>query len=100
MCLSVPQTAVAATRIRISSGPGFGLGQSRTSVPAAPSAGALLTTAFIEQALGYQDLLLEGQQRAGGADAITASSARCACGAACVGRRGTARPPSAHRRAA
>src|SRR6266542_2823871 len=45
MCLSVPQIAAAATRIRISSGPGWGTGQSRISVPDAPSTGADLTTA-------------------------------------------------------
>src|SRR5437588_9648996 len=45
MCLSVPQIAVAATRINISSGAGLGIGQSRTSVPPAPSTGADLTTA-------------------------------------------------------
>src|SRR6266540_3610747 len=49
MCLSVPQMAAAATRIRISSGAGFGTGQSRISVPAVPSAGADLTTACIEK---------------------------------------------------
>src|SRR5437867_11684241 len=45
MCLSVPQIAAAATRIRTSSAPGFGTGQSRISVPDAPSTGADLTTA-------------------------------------------------------
>src|ERR1700686_3691474 len=45
MCLSVPQIAAAATRIRTSSGPGVGTGQSRISVPAAPSTGEDLTTA-------------------------------------------------------
>src|SRR2546421_13006147 len=52
MCLSVPQTAVAATRIRTSSGPGFGSGHSRISVPAGPSTGAVLTTASI----GFADV--------------------------------------------
>src|SRR5712691_2593185 len=45
MCLSVPQTAAAATRISTSSGPGFGTGHSRTAVPSGPSTGADLTTA-------------------------------------------------------
>src|ERR1700737_2200521 len=45
MCLSVPQIAAAATRIKTSSGPGVGTGQSRISVPAAPSTGEDLTTA-------------------------------------------------------
>src|SRR4051794_11177561 len=49
MCLSVPQIAAAATRMRISSGAGFGTGQSRTAVPSAPSRGADLTTAFIRR---------------------------------------------------
>src|SRR5687768_9325246 len=45
MCLSVPQIAAPATRINTSPGPGFGTGQSRTSVPSGPSRGADLTTA-------------------------------------------------------
>src|SRR5213083_2830088 len=45
MCLSVPQIAAAATRIRTSSAPSFGTGQSRISVPDAPSTGEDLTTA-------------------------------------------------------
>src|SRR3954447_7921574 len=51
MCLSVPQMAAAATRIRMSSGPGVGSGQSRISVPAGPSSVLDLTTAsmlFVE----------------------------------------------------
>src|SRR4051812_4800723 len=47
MCLSVPQIAVAPTRITKSSGPGAGFGQSRTSVPSGPSRGFALTTAII-----------------------------------------------------
>src|SRR5258706_4117677 len=45
MCLSVPQTAAAATRISTSSGRGFGTGHSRMAVPSGPSTGADLTTA-------------------------------------------------------
>src|ERR1044071_9581549 len=48
MCLSVPQIAAAATRIRISSGPGLGLGRSSTCVPDGPSSVVVLTTASIE----------------------------------------------------
>jgi len=47
----VPQIAAAATRIRISSGPGFGSGQSRISVPAGPSSVLDLTTASIDEVL-------------------------------------------------
>src|SRR5581483_11851940 len=52
MCLSVPQIAAAATRISTSSGPGVGTGQSRTSVPDAPSTGAVLTTACMASGRG------------------------------------------------
>src|SRR5258706_11175223 len=45
MCLSVPPTATAATRMSTSSGPGFGTGQSLMDVPSGPSTGADLTTA-------------------------------------------------------
>src|SRR3954447_19896034 len=54
MCLSVPQIAVAATRISTSSAPGSGFGQSRTSVPSGPSRGFDLTTAIIGRRL-YRD---------------------------------------------
>src|SRR5438309_1388248 len=54
MCLSVPQTAVAATRMSTSSGPGTGTGQSRTTVPSCPAAGALLTTASMSRLLGSE----------------------------------------------
>src|SRR5687767_6646459 len=47
MCLSVPHSAVAATRTSTSSGLGMGTGQSRISVPEGPLTGFVLTTAFI-----------------------------------------------------
>src|SRR5260370_16447073 len=52
MCLSVPQIAAAATRIKTSSDPGVGTGQSRISVPAAPSTGEDLTTACMSSGGG------------------------------------------------
>src|SRR5687768_7194957 len=62
MCLSVPQTAVAATRINTSPRPGRGTGQSRTSVPSGPSRGFDLTTAII--VLSSQLAALSSQEKA------------------------------------
>src|SRR5687768_17073021 len=58
MCLSVPQMAAPATRIKTSPGPGFGTGQSRTSVPSGPSRGADLTTANM-----FSESILTSEER-------------------------------------
>src|SRR5712691_4808541 len=67
MCLSVPQIAAAATRISTSSGPGFGTGQSRISVPDAPSTGADLTTACMASGGGCYHVAKRTSHEAKGA---------------------------------
>src|SRR2546428_6542630 len=67
MCLSVPQIAAAATRISTSSGPGFGTGQSRISVPDAPSTGVDLTTACMASGGGCYHVAERTSREAQGA---------------------------------
>src|SRR6266436_1790985 len=77
MCLSVPQIAAAATRIRTSSGPGVGTGQSRISVPAAPSTGEDLTTACMSSGGGCYHVTHPASHPTHRAEALRADQRLC-----------------------
>src|SRR5260370_37635048 len=73
MCLSVPQIAAAATRIKTSSDPGVGTGQSRISVPAAPSTGEDLTTACMSSGGGCYHVTHPASRKTEHAEPLSAS---------------------------
>src|SRR5260370_18735309 len=77
MCLSVPQIAAAATRTRTSPGTGVGPGQSRISVPDAPSTGEDLTTACMSSGGGCYHVTQPASHQTERAEALRTRDRLC-----------------------